>query len=131
MSSFTHTVAALLSTSSSFDCRLVRDKETLATCTSDGSSSTLDLPASTPLGTLDEKTVFVVGTRCLANVESTVHAGGKASAFAFRNPPHFVSFVPAQAAARDVADEVDALLRHLFAHMQTHDRKGITISGRA
>jgi len=38
------------------------------------------------------------------------------STFRFRNPPHFVSFVPTEARIEDVSNEIDALIHHLFTH---------------
>lgn len=48
----------------------------------------------------------------LANAEATVHVAG----YSFRNPPHFLSFVGANAASRDAAYETEAVLRHFSSH---------------
>ncbi len=50
----------------------------------------------------------------LANAEAMVHVGG--GHYSFRNPPHFMSLVGTNAAARDAAYETEAVLRHFSSH---------------
>lgn len=73
-------------------------------------------------GVVDEDTIFKVVRNSsfplyLANMQSTVVLGD--SVYHFRNPPQFMSHVPARVAARDAAYEVEALLDHLFTHTNT------------
>lgn len=69
-------------------------------------------------GAFDEMTLFEVerngAPHHLRNVESMVHVGER---FAFRNPPHFLSF--SEPEPRDAAYEVEALLDHLVYHPTT------------
>jgi hypothetical protein len=73
--------------------------------------------ASALSGTLDERTIFAIdvngSTTFLINQRSMVDLGD----YAFRNPPHFVSFT--EPAARDAQYETEALFDHLYYHQNT------------
>jgi hypothetical protein len=67
--------------------------------------------------TFDTRTIFEVvvnsSATYLFNKVNSIALGE----FAFRNPPHFVSFV--EPAERDAHHETDALIDHLFTHQNT------------
>ena len=65
---------------------------------------------------VDSVLKVVATERCYANKVSTVRVGA-GSSFAFRNAPHFVSFLTPT--ATDAEHETEAVLDHLFHHPNT------------
>ena len=71
--------------------------------------------------TFDSSTIFELRVdadepRCLANRESLVHIRDSRgeTAYAFRNPPKFVSFI--NPTPREIEHEIESLIDHLFNH---------------